>query len=112
VPEAAWDKVRQAYGSSSNRAFQGAIEMVSDRACLAQYLAKMHMALELVEQIPAVLHGETSFAPPQPLTARATAVAPQPRTVRAVYGSALATSLAPENPDENREAPACDRLGN
>jgi hypothetical protein len=61
VPQAAWDKVRQAYGSSSDRAFHGAIEMVSDRAYLAQCLAKMHMALELVEQIPAVLRGEASF---------------------------------------------------
>jgi hypothetical protein len=34
------------------------------------------------------------------------------RGVRAVYCSALATSLAPENPDENRDAPACVRLGN
>jgi len=55
VPQAAWDKVHQAYGSSSDRAFQVAIEMVSDRAYLAQCLAKMHMALELVDQIPAVL---------------------------------------------------------
>jgi hypothetical protein len=36
---------------------------VSDRAYLAQCLAKMHMAPELVEQIPAVLRGEASFAP-------------------------------------------------
>ena len=63
VPAAAWDKVRQAYGASADRAFEGAIEMVSDRAYLGQCLAKMHMAPELVEQIPAVLRGEASFAP-------------------------------------------------
>jgi hypothetical protein len=87
--------------------------MVSDRAYLAQCLAKMHMALELVEQIPAVLRGEASFAPPRPPTASATAViTAATHGVRAVYGSALATSVAPENPDENRDAPACVRLGN
>jgi hypothetical protein len=113
VPQTAWDKVRQAYGSSSDRAFQGAVEMVSDRAYLAQCLAKMHMALELVEQIPAVLRGEASFAPPEPPTASATAViTAATHSARAVYGSALATSVAPENPDENRDAPACVRLGN
>jgi hypothetical protein len=54
VPEAAWDKVRQAYGSSSDRAFHGAIEMVSDRAYLAQCLVKMHMALVIHVVIAAI----------------------------------------------------------
>lgn len=66
VPATAWEKVRQAYGSSAERAYEGAIGMVSDPAYLAQCLAKMHMAPELVEQIPAVLRGDASFtsAPP------------------------------------------------
>jgi hypothetical protein len=37
--------------------------MASDRAYLAQCLAKMHMAPALVDQIPAVLRGEASFTP-------------------------------------------------
>lgn len=32
--------------------------------------------------------------------------------MRAVYGSALVTSVAPENPDENCDAPASVPLGN
>ena len=39
-------------------------------------------------------------------------IAAATRGVRAVYGSALATSVAPENPDENRDVPACVRLEN
>jgi hypothetical protein len=58
--------VRQAYGASADRAYQGAVEMVSDRAYLAQCLAKMHMAADLVDKIPAVLRGETSLAPTAP----------------------------------------------
>ena len=61
MPAAAWDKVRQAYGASADRAFKSAIEMVSDRAYLGQCLAKMHMAPELAEQIPAVLRGEATL---------------------------------------------------
>jgi len=111
VPAAAWDKVRQAYGPSADRAFQGAIEMVSDRAYLGQCLAKMHMAPELVEQIPAVLRGEASFAPaPKQAAAFATAgIAAAARGVRAVYGRALATPAIPESPDENRDTPIGDR---
>jgi hypothetical protein len=66
VPLPAWDKVRQAYGASADRAYQGAVEMMSDRAYLAQCLAKMHMAADLADKIPAVLRGETSFAPTAP----------------------------------------------
>lgn len=62
VPAAAWEKVRQAYGASADRPFQGAIKMVSDQAYLGQCLARMHMAPEFAEQIPAVLRGEASFA--------------------------------------------------
>jgi hypothetical protein len=69
VPAAAWDKVRQAYGASADRAYQDALEMVSDRAYLAQCLAKMHMAADLVDTIPAVLRGEASFAPAAPAAA-------------------------------------------
>ncbi|GGY51207.1 nucleotidyl transferase AbiEii/AbiGii toxin family protein [Pseudoduganella albidiflava] len=60
VPEAAWSKVRKAYGNSADRAFEEAVVMVSDRAYLDQCLAKMHMARELAEQIPAVLRSESS----------------------------------------------------
>jgi len=63
VPEVAWEKVRKAYGASADRAFEGAIEMVGDRAYLAQCLAKLDMDQGLVDQIPAVLRGEASFAP-------------------------------------------------
>lgn len=61
VPAAAWDKVRLAYGASADRAFEGAIAMVSDRAYLGHCLAKMHIAPELAEQIPAVLRGEAAL---------------------------------------------------
>lgn len=63
VPAAAWDKVRQAYGSSADRAFKGAIEMVSDRDYLGHCLAKMHMAPELVEPIVTALHGVATLTP-------------------------------------------------
>lgn len=63
VPEAAWEKARKAYGTSADRAYQGAIEMVSDRAYLSQCLAKMHMAPALADQIPLVLRGAATFAP-------------------------------------------------
>ena len=110
VPVAAWEKVRQAYGASADRAFQGAIEMVSDRAYLGQCLAKMHMAPELVEQIPAVLRGEASFAPaPAAIEPSGQKLAAVVRGVRAVYGRALATPAAPESTDESREAPCGDR---
>lgn len=110
VPAAAWDKVRQAYGASADRAFKGAIEMVNDRAYLGQCLAKMHMAPELVEQIPAVLRGEASFAPvSQPPGASPSAgIAATARGVRAVYGRALATPAAPEQPADDRDG---DRPG-
>jgi len=62
VPQQAWDKVRQAYGTSAERAFRGALEMVSDHTYLAQCLDRMHMAPELVDSIPATLRGERSFA--------------------------------------------------
>jgi hypothetical protein len=110
VPAEAWGKVRQAYGSSADRAFKGAIEMVSDRAYLNQCLAKMHMAPELVEQIPAVLRGEASFAPaPQRPGARASeGITAAARGVRAVYGRALATPAAPEQLADDRDG---DRPG-
>lgn len=105
VPANAWEKVRQAYGASADRAFEGAIEMVSDRAYLRQCLAKMHMAHELVEQIPAVLRGEASFAPaPQrPAGSAPAGIAAAARGVRAVYGRALATPAAPEQPADDRD---------
>ncbi|MFC5513676.1 nucleotidyl transferase AbiEii/AbiGii toxin family protein [Massilia jejuensis] len=111
VPTAAWDKVRQAYGASADRAFQGAIEMISDRAYLGQCLAKMHMAPELVEKIPAVLRGEASFAPSSRLAGANTAaeITSVARGVRAVYGRVLTTPAARESADENRDAPSIDR---
>lgn len=105
VPEAAWEKVRKAYGPSADKAYQGAIEMISDRSYLSQCLAKMHMAPALVDQIPAVLRGETSLAPaarhgqdraPAALTAAA-------RGVRDVYARALSTRQAAEPGDEERQ---------
>ena len=57
VPVQAWEKVRKAYGASADRAFEGAIEMVSDRTYLVKCLDKMHMAPKLVDQIQTVLRG-------------------------------------------------------
>lgn len=105
VPAAAWEKVRRAYGASADRAFEGAIEMVNDRAYLGQCLAKMHMEPGLVEQIPAVLRGEASFAPAlQP----AAGIAAAARGVRGVYERALAAPAAPEHPADDRDG---DRPG-
>lgn len=110
VPAEAWGKVRQAYGASADRAFEGAIEMVSDRAYLSQCLAKMHMAPDLVKQISVVLRGDASFAPaPRPAGNPAVGIATAARGVRAVYGRALATPAAPETTNESREAPGGDR---
>jgi hypothetical protein len=105
VPEAAWEKVRKAYGTSADRAYQGAIEMVSDRAYLSQCLAKMHMEPALADQIPAVLRGESSFAPAVRQDAgRASAnLAAAARSVRDVYSRALSTPPAVEAADEERQ---------
>lgn len=107
VPAAAWDKVRQAYGASADRAFKGAIEMVSDRAYLGQCLAKMHMAPELVENIPSVLRGEACIAQ-APLVSGSSGqkITTSARRVRAVYSRALATPAVTEGADENGEAPS------
>jgi len=100
VPAVAWDKVRQAYGASADRAFQGAIEMVSDRVYLSQSLAKMHMAQDLVDQIPAVLRGQASSAPtPRPRVENAASgITAAARGVRVVYSRAFAAQAAPEQP--------------
>lgn len=107
VPDAAWEKVRQAYGASADRAFQGAVEMVRDRAYLGQCLAKMHMASDLVDQIPAVLRGDASFAQapaPQSAAGHPTAgIATAARGVRAAYGRALAAPSAPEQQSDERD---------
>ena len=70
------------------------------------------MTLELVEQIPVVLRGEASFAAKPPMASATAVIAAATRSVRAMYGSALATSVAPEKPDENCDAPAPIRLDN
>lgn len=105
VPEAAWEKVRKAYGASAERAYQGAIEMVSDQAYLSQCLAKMHMAPALAEQIPAVLRGEASFAPAarQEPGRAPTNLAAAARGVRDVYARALSTPPPAEPGDEERQ---------
>lgn len=104
VPEEAWEKVRKAYGTSAERAYQGAIEMVSDRAYLSQCLAKMHMAPALADQIPAVLRGEASLAPAARQDAGRTpaTVAAAARGVRDVYARALSTPPAAEPADDER----------
>lgn len=93
VPTAAWDKARQAYGPSVDRAFQGAISMVSDRAYLAQCLSKMHMAPELVEEIPSVLRGERTFVQSgrENVVSGQGAIAAAARGIRSVYSRSLAT---------------------
>jgi hypothetical protein len=108
VPEAAWAKVRQAYGNSADRAYQGAMEMVSDRGYLAQCLAKMHMAPELVDKIPAVLRGEETFQPEPPAAAvrSGASIAATVRGLRDVYNRVLA---APGEPGEIEEAREQDR---
>lgn len=60
VPEAAWSKVRKAYGTSADRAFAEAVALVGNRDYLEQCLERMHMALELADQIPAALRGGAS----------------------------------------------------
>jgi hypothetical protein len=105
TPEAAWEKVRKAYGPSADRAFEGAIDMVSDRAYLSQCLAKMHMAPALVDQIPAVLRGEVTFAPAAPHDAASSPreLASVARGLRDIYARALSSPPAAELADEERQ---------
>lgn len=105
VPDAAWEKVRKAYGPSVDRAYQGAIEMVSDRAYLSQCLAKMHMAPGLAGQIPLVLRGAATLAPsaPQDAGRAPPTVAAAARGVRDVYARALSTPPATEPADDERQ---------
>lgn len=111
APEAAWEKVHKAYGPSADKAFHGAIEMVSERTYLAQCLAKMHMAPALVDQIPAVLRGEASFAPAAPQAGEPTpaGILSVARGVRAVYDRALSAPAAAEPSDEERESSSTPR---
>lgn len=105
VPEAAWEKVRKAYGQSADKAFQGAVEMVSDRAYLSECLTKMHMAPTLVDQIPAVLRGEFSFVPATRQASENTSgvIATARRGLRAVYDRALSPPAAADPGDEEPE---------
>lgn len=55
IPAKSWQKVRDAYGESADKAFQGAVAMMSDRDYLASCLRKMHMDEALLERIPTIL---------------------------------------------------------
>ena len=55
IPSEAWEKARRAYGPSVDHAFQTALDLVGERAYLAQCLQKMHMDPALVERIPDLL---------------------------------------------------------
>lgn len=107
VPVAAWEKVRQAYGSSADRAYQGALQMVSDRGYLAQCLSKMHMAPELVDKIPSVLRGEETFrsAPPAATDPASPGIAAAARGLRAVYSRMLTAPVASGEVEEERDQP-------
>lgn len=111
VPEAAWEKVRKAYGPSAEKAYQGAIEMVGDRVYLSQCLAKMRMAPALVDQIPAVLRGEYLFAPAAKQVSENApgAIATAARGLRAVYDRALSAPAAAEPDAEERDQSTSSR---
>ena len=51
IPPEAWDKARKAYGASVDQAWQAAVDLVGERAHLAQCLQKMHMDPELMDHI-------------------------------------------------------------
>jgi hypothetical protein len=55
IPPVAWDKARKAYGASVDQAWQAAVDLVGERAYLAQCLQKMHMAPVLADRIPDLL---------------------------------------------------------
>ena len=55
IPPKAWDKARKAYGASVDQAWQAAVDLVGERAHLAQCLQKMHMAPALADRIPDLL---------------------------------------------------------
>ncbi len=51
IPAEAWDKATDAYGPSVEKAYAGALEMLSDRDYLSACLAKMHMSDDLVKRV-------------------------------------------------------------
>ena len=106
VPEAAWEKVRKAYGTSAERAYQGAIEMVSDRTYLSQCLAKMHMAPALADQLPAVLRGESTFSQiaRQDIDQAPAGIKAAASGVRAIYSRVLNTTPAMPEADDEQDA--------
>jgi hypothetical protein len=55
VPNAAWDKARQAYGRSIDSYYGKAIDLVSDANYLQSCLHKMQMDPALIERIPELL---------------------------------------------------------
>ncbi len=55
VPDIAWAKVRDAYGASADKAYQGAIALVQEAAYLRACLARMHMSEDWVTRIQDVL---------------------------------------------------------
>lgn len=52
IPELAWEKVRNAYGESSKKAFNGAIEMIARPGHLAACLKKLQMDDSWLQAIP------------------------------------------------------------
>lgn len=55
VPDAAWQKAQQAYGSVVYRGFQRAVELIRDPRHLAQCMSKMQMNPGLLPRIPEFL---------------------------------------------------------
>lgn len=55
IPAAAWNKVREAYGASADRAFQNSVAMLLDTPYLANCLQRMHMNSDLLMGIQEVL---------------------------------------------------------
>lgn len=51
IPEAAWMKVKKAYGDSAEKAFNKAIELISRPAHLSACLKKLHMDEYLADRI-------------------------------------------------------------
>lgn len=111
VPDASWQKVRNAYGQSADKAFQGAVQMVSDPGYLSQCLAKMHMEAGLVDQIPVILRHLSSPAPApsqaiESVTADSVTIAA--RGLRGVYDRALSSPTAVDpcdEPGDHKDAP-------
>ncbi|WP_203224849.1 hypothetical protein [Candidatus Glomeribacter gigasporarum] len=56
IPAQSWEKARNAYGQSVDKAYRGAIEMIHhDRDYLNSCLHHMHMDEALLDRIPVIL---------------------------------------------------------